>query len=183
MLAHHRGSAPEFATASGQPVAELAESARLAFREAGDHAAALFVPRNALRLYERALELWPLDDPERPLLLYRRVKAAHESEGAGEGHGRGARGSYCLSEPGLAAEVGACCSTSGPGIATARSRARPGGCPRRERTSHALETTVLAMRARYPARRPERGDAADWRWAIEMADSSDSTASRERSTR
>jgi class 3 adenylate cyclase len=153
MLAHHHGSALEFATASGQPVAELAESARLAFREAGDHAAALFAPRNALRLYERALELWPLNDPERPLLLYRRVKAAHESEGAGEEAMDEARETLIVAgEPGLAAEVDAMRSldlwVQGDRDGSLARLAEAAALVENEPPTRS-KATVLAMRARY----------------------------------
>ncbi|HEX2044967.1 MAG TPA: adenylate/guanylate cyclase domain-containing protein [Gaiellaceae bacterium] len=71
MVAHHYRSALQFAPAGTQETAELAERARLAFRDAGDRAAALNAFPSAARYYESALELWPPDDPGRPRLLLR----------------------------------------------------------------------------------------------------------------
>jgi tetratricopeptide (TPR) repeat protein len=47
----------------------LSKSARLALRDAGDRAASLNAFAAAVHDYDRALELWPEDDPERPRLL------------------------------------------------------------------------------------------------------------------
>jgi class 3 adenylate cyclase/tetratricopeptide (TPR) repeat protein len=69
MIAYHYRSALELARASGQATEELTEPARLAFREAGDRAAALNAFEAAARSYAAALELWPPDDLERPRLL------------------------------------------------------------------------------------------------------------------
>src|SRR6266545_1270881 len=71
MLAHHYLSALELARAAGQVRPELEERARVAFREAGDRASRLHAVAAAARFYEAALELWPRDDPERPVLLLR----------------------------------------------------------------------------------------------------------------
>src|ERR687892_376223 len=59
LVAHHYGSALEFARASGQEMDDLAERARLAYREAGDRATALNAFAPAARFYGAALELWP----------------------------------------------------------------------------------------------------------------------------
>jgi class 3 adenylate cyclase/tetratricopeptide (TPR) repeat protein len=64
MLAHHYSAALEFARAARQPADELAARARLAFREAGDRAAALYAFAAAARFYASALELSPDSDPE-----------------------------------------------------------------------------------------------------------------------
>jgi class 3 adenylate cyclase/tetratricopeptide (TPR) repeat protein len=68
-IAYHYRSALELARASGQGTEGFVERARLAFREAGDRAAALNAFDAAARSYVAALELWPSDDLERPRLL------------------------------------------------------------------------------------------------------------------
>ncbi|MBA3433349.1 MAG: AAA family ATPase [Actinobacteria bacterium] len=69
MLAHHNLAALEFAGAAGQETVSIAERARIALRDAGDRALALDAFAAAARFYEQAVELWPPDDVERPLLL------------------------------------------------------------------------------------------------------------------
>ena len=68
LRAHHYASALE-ALPRGADAADLRRATRLALREAGDRAASLNAFQAAARDYERALELWPEDDPERPRLL------------------------------------------------------------------------------------------------------------------
>jgi tetratricopeptide (TPR) repeat protein len=68
-LAHHYLAALELARASGQPTDELEDRARFALREAGDRATALNAFDAAARSYGTALELWPIEDAERPRLL------------------------------------------------------------------------------------------------------------------
>src|ERR671925_319808 len=68
LRAHHYVSALE-TLPSGADAAELRRSARFALREAGDRAAVLSAFDGAVRDYERALELWPEDDPDRAGLL------------------------------------------------------------------------------------------------------------------
>jgi tetratricopeptide (TPR) repeat protein len=68
MVAHHYGSALDFARASGQETSELEVRARLAFRDAGERALALSALPAALRFFTQAVELWPEDDPDWPLL-------------------------------------------------------------------------------------------------------------------
>jgi tetratricopeptide (TPR) repeat protein len=70
MLAHHYSTALELAGAAGLDTAALSERARLVLREAGDRAFALSAYTTAQSFYERAVELWPLDDPDRPQLLF-----------------------------------------------------------------------------------------------------------------
>jgi class 3 adenylate cyclase/tetratricopeptide (TPR) repeat protein len=70
MLAHHYSNALELAQAAGAETHALSERARLALREAGDRAEALGAYPAARGFYERAVELWPLDDPDRPHLLF-----------------------------------------------------------------------------------------------------------------
>ena len=77
MLAHHWHSAFELARAAGMEAPELADKARLALREAGDRAAALNAYPTAEKYYAEALALWPDDDPERPVLLFRRARSLH----------------------------------------------------------------------------------------------------------
>jgi predicted ATPase/class 3 adenylate cyclase len=69
MLAHHYSQALEYARDAGQPTAGLELRTRIAFREAADRARALNSFASALRHYHAALELWPEDDPEWPLLV------------------------------------------------------------------------------------------------------------------
>jgi class 3 adenylate cyclase/tetratricopeptide (TPR) repeat protein len=77
-LAHHWLTALELSEAAGKDTAALREPARLALRDAGERAAALFAYPTALTFYEKALELWPADDPERAELLFRRAEAAFQ---------------------------------------------------------------------------------------------------------
>src|SRR5918996_144803 len=83
LVAHHYGSALEFARASGQEIDDLAERARLAYREAGDRATALNAFAPAARFYGAALELWPEADEERPYLLLHHGQALFRAEGGG----------------------------------------------------------------------------------------------------
>ena len=85
MLAHHYLSALEFARAAGQDAEPLADRARLALREAGDRAYGLSAWGAAVRFYEQALELWPADDPDRGMLLFRygQVVALHDPSARG----------------------------------------------------------------------------------------------------
>jgi len=83
LLAHHYGSALEFARAAGQDTTTLAQRARVALREAGDRALDLNAFAAAARWYGAALELWPMADPERPRLLLRLGQARFHAEQAG----------------------------------------------------------------------------------------------------
>ena len=74
MVAHHYASALELASAAGEETAALAEHARLAFHDAGEHAARLYAYDAAVSFFSEALELWP-DDGERPFLLLERARA------------------------------------------------------------------------------------------------------------
>ena len=71
LLAHHYSSALELARAAGANTAPLSERARNALRDAGDRAYGLGAYPAALSFYRDAAELWPNDDPGRPLLLFR----------------------------------------------------------------------------------------------------------------
>jgi class 3 adenylate cyclase/tetratricopeptide (TPR) repeat protein len=83
MLAHHYLAALEFARAAGRETVELRERARLALRVAAERAMALSAFAPAARFFESALELWPVDDAERPKLLLRCGEALYTSRGAG----------------------------------------------------------------------------------------------------
>jgi class 3 adenylate cyclase/tetratricopeptide (TPR) repeat protein len=72
LVAHHYLQALELTEATGGSTDALADAARLAFRDAGERAAALSAAANARKLFDAALRLTPLDDLERPYLLLRR---------------------------------------------------------------------------------------------------------------
>ena len=84
MLAYHYVQALELAEAARLDTADIAGPARLALRDAGDRAAALYSAAAAERFYEAALRLWPDDDPERVELLYRRAIPAGRHVGGGD---------------------------------------------------------------------------------------------------
>jgi DNA-binding SARP family transcriptional activator/class 3 adenylate cyclase/tetratricopeptide (TPR) repeat protein len=70
LLAHHYGSALEFARLARQETGPLEERARLALRNAGEHALTLYAFPAAAGFFRRALELWPAGDAERGRLLF-----------------------------------------------------------------------------------------------------------------
>jgi class 3 adenylate cyclase len=106
MLAHHLSCAHALARATGTESAQLAERARLALRDAGDRALALHGFPAAARLYERALELWPPDDPERPWLLFRLGRSVYSARTAGADVLTEARDALLAAgDPGTAAEA------------------------------------------------------------------------------
>ena len=74
LRAHHYLSALD-AMPAGTDSADLRRSARLALRDSGDHAASLYAFDAAIRDFDRAVELWPADDPERPSLLLAAAEA------------------------------------------------------------------------------------------------------------
>ena len=80
MLALHYVEAYEYARAANDETAPLAESARLALRDAGDHALSLNAFAAAERHYRAALEHWPEHDPERSALLFRLGKAGYYAD-------------------------------------------------------------------------------------------------------
>jgi tetratricopeptide (TPR) repeat protein len=84
LLAHHYLSALELARAAGRNTAELERPARLALRAAGDRALGLGAYVAAERAFEAAAELWPVDDPERAMLLYQLGRATWLHRDAGE---------------------------------------------------------------------------------------------------
>jgi class 3 adenylate cyclase/tetratricopeptide (TPR) repeat protein len=69
LRAHHYMSALETMPPGLEQAEDLVRSARLALREAGDRAVSLNAYNAAARDYDRAIELWPEDDPDRPRLL------------------------------------------------------------------------------------------------------------------
>ena len=75
MLAHHYLTALELSRASGRPLEDVADAARVALREAGDRAVSLNAFSPATRYYAAALELWPSEDPDRAELLFRLARA------------------------------------------------------------------------------------------------------------
>jgi len=78
MLANHYLSALELASAAGTQTEALGDHARSALREAADRAFSLGSYARASKLYEKALELWPEQDPVQPLLVLRRGQAIYE---------------------------------------------------------------------------------------------------------
>jgi len=89
LLAHHYQQALSFGRAAGREVGDLAERARVAFREAGDRAHSLNSFPVAARYYAAALELWPPGQapgigPERAELLLRLGEARCYGEGCGQ---------------------------------------------------------------------------------------------------
>jgi class 3 adenylate cyclase/tetratricopeptide (TPR) repeat protein len=83
LLAHHYLSALELARAAGRDTADLERPARLALRAAGDRALSLGAYAAAERAFEAATDLWPEDDPERPMLLYQYGRAVWVHRDAG----------------------------------------------------------------------------------------------------
>jgi class 3 adenylate cyclase/tetratricopeptide (TPR) repeat protein len=83
LFAHHWLAALEFAQAAGQETMVLLDRARMAAREAGDHALDLNAFAAAVRWYTAALNLWSTTDPERPRLLFRLGQARVHAEEAG----------------------------------------------------------------------------------------------------
>ena len=79
MVAHHYLSALEL----GVVTSPIAERARIALRAAGERAFALNAFAAAARHFGKALELWPGDDPERPVLELKHGRALYRGEGAG----------------------------------------------------------------------------------------------------
>ncbi|HXH95800.1 MAG TPA: hypothetical protein VNH40_01200, partial [Gaiellaceae bacterium] len=77
LLAHHWSTALELAGAAGQDTTGLVGPTRLALRVAGDRAYAVNAYPAAAAYYRDALALWPEDDEERPLLLYRHADALY----------------------------------------------------------------------------------------------------------
>src|SRR5204862_3989124 len=71
LIAHHYGSALELLAAAGSAAQEeLQDRARLAFRRAGDRAAALNAFGPAADHYSAALAVWPVDDRDRARLQF-----------------------------------------------------------------------------------------------------------------
>jgi class 3 adenylate cyclase/tetratricopeptide (TPR) repeat protein len=84
LVAYHYAAALAFARAAGQATGDLVDRARLALRDAGDHASRVGAHPIAARFYTEALAIWPPDDPERPDLELRAGEACCLGEGTGE---------------------------------------------------------------------------------------------------
>ena len=69
LLASHYSSALEIRRAVGEATDDLERQARLALRDAAARSAALGSLQSAVGLYEAALALWPVGDPDRAGLL------------------------------------------------------------------------------------------------------------------
>jgi class 3 adenylate cyclase/tetratricopeptide (TPR) repeat protein len=78
MLAYHYFAALGLARAVHEETAELEPAARAALSHAGDRALALSAFPAARRFYESALELSPVDDPDRPALLVRYARSRQD---------------------------------------------------------------------------------------------------------
>jgi class 3 adenylate cyclase len=72
MLANHYLAALELASAAGVQTEALGRHARIALKEAADRAYWLGSYAQSSRLYAKALELWPEEDSEQPLLVLHR---------------------------------------------------------------------------------------------------------------
>lgn len=83
LLAHHYTSALEYARLSRQATGDLAGRARLALRDAGEHALGVYAYGAAARFFRGVLELSPEDDPDRPRLLFELGKSLFWSERGG----------------------------------------------------------------------------------------------------
>jgi tetratricopeptide (TPR) repeat protein len=75
LLAHHYVAALELARATGTDAPELAVAAREALRDAGARAYALGAFAASARVYGQALDIWPEEDAERPVVVLRHAEA------------------------------------------------------------------------------------------------------------
>jgi class 3 adenylate cyclase/tetratricopeptide (TPR) repeat protein len=82
LVAHHYGEAISLGRATGADVASLEESARVAFRAAGDHAHSLGAAFEAAARYRQALELWPAE-PSRAQVELALAEALENSDNHG----------------------------------------------------------------------------------------------------
>jgi class 3 adenylate cyclase/tetratricopeptide (TPR) repeat protein len=106
LLAHHYLAALELSRAAGEDTASLELPTRLALRAAGDRAVALNVSASAVGFYREALELWPLDDPDRAGLLLRYGSALRLAERRGHEELAEARDAFLAADdPERAAEA------------------------------------------------------------------------------
>jgi class 3 adenylate cyclase/tetratricopeptide (TPR) repeat protein len=80
LRAHHYLSALETARAAGRETREVVESTRRALRDAGERAAALNAFEAAAQHFDRALELTPEDDEDRPELMLAAAQARFNAE-------------------------------------------------------------------------------------------------------
>ena len=70
MRAHHYLAAIELMRAAGRGTSSIEAPARQAFRDAGRRAYALSALDSAGQFFSRARDLWPVEDPEYPRLLF-----------------------------------------------------------------------------------------------------------------
>ena len=93
LVAHHFSEALEAARATGADVTELEHSAREALWTAADRARSLAAYDDALRLYERALDLYTDPDLDRARLLLELSRTANDggTQAQGKGYGEAAR--------------------------------------------------------------------------------------------
>jgi class 3 adenylate cyclase/tetratricopeptide (TPR) repeat protein len=83
LIALHYQSAREFAQAAGRDTVELDRRARLALRDAAQHAALLNAWLTAKRLYGEAFATWPGTDADYPVIAYRYGHACAHADGSG----------------------------------------------------------------------------------------------------
>jgi DNA-binding SARP family transcriptional activator len=84
LLAYHYRQALVLTRLAGKPTDALAGPARHAFRTAGDRATAVGALGTAARHYQEALDLWPVDDPERAELLFSLGRARTYGDHSGQ---------------------------------------------------------------------------------------------------
>jgi class 3 adenylate cyclase/tetratricopeptide (TPR) repeat protein len=83
LLAHHYVCAHDLTKKAGGNTAGLADRSRRALRDAGDRALTLHAFPAAERHFRAALKRWPIDDYERPWLLFRLGKSMYYAETPG----------------------------------------------------------------------------------------------------
>src|SRR5262245_56312932 len=86
MVAHHYQSALTLERTAGRDTTELARLTREALWEAGQRALALNSFDPAARFLEAALDLWPVDDTQRPRVLFAYAKSLFHRGATGAAH-------------------------------------------------------------------------------------------------
>jgi class 3 adenylate cyclase/tetratricopeptide (TPR) repeat protein len=84
LLAHHYAQALEYARLARQETGTLTERARLALRDAGERALAVYAYPAAIAFFRQALELWPAEDRARAQVLFDLGKSLFWGERAGD---------------------------------------------------------------------------------------------------
>jgi class 3 adenylate cyclase/tetratricopeptide (TPR) repeat protein len=106
MVAHHYQSALTLEQTRGRDTTELAQRTRKALWEAGQRAMALNSFEPAARFLEAALDLWPVDDEQRPRVLFAYAKSLFHRGATGAAHLVAARdGLLAMGEHEKAAEA------------------------------------------------------------------------------